>query len=165
MSPLTGVLKEAWALYRKYAAHFLLIAFAIYLVAAILVGLLRLAGVVGAILGEIVVLIAAFLVQAALVKAVQDVRDGQVDLDFSQTLSAATPFILPVAVASILAAIGITIGLALIIVPGLILITFWAVIVPAIVIGGAGAIGSFGQSWRIVRGYAWRVFGTLCWYS
>ncbi len=161
MSPLTGVLQEAWALYRKYAAHFLLIAFAIYLVAAILVGLLRLAGVVGAILGEIVVLIAAFLVQAALVKAVQDVRDGQVDLDFSQTLSAATPFILPVAVASILAAIGITIGLALILVPGLILITFWAVIVPAIVIGGAGAIGSFGQSWRTVRGYAWRVFGTL----
>ncbi len=161
MSPLTGVLNEAWSLYRKYAAHFLLIAFAIYLVAAILVGLLRLVGVFGAILGEIIVLIAAFLVQAALVKAVQDVRDGQVDLDFSQTLSAATPFILPVAVASILAAIGITIGLALIIVPGLILITFWSVIVPAIVIGGAGALASFGQSWRTVRGYAWRVFGTL----
>ncbi len=161
MSPLSGVLSEAWALYRRYAAHFLLIAFAIYLVAAILVGLLRLAGVVGALLGEIIVLIAAFLVQAALVKAVQDVRDGRVDLDFSQTVSAAIPYILPVAAASILAAIGITIGLALVIVPGLILITFWAVIVPAIVIGGSRPLAAFGVSWRTVRGYAWHVFGTL----
>jgi hypothetical protein len=161
MSPLTGVLDEAWRLYRRYAAHFLMIAFVIYLVTAIVVGLLRLAGSVGFILGGIVQLFAAFLVQAALIKAVQDVRDGRVDLDLSQTVSAALPYLLPVAAASILAAIGITIGLALIIVPGLILITFWAVIVPCIVIGGAGPIASFGASWRTVRGYAWHVFGTL----
>jgi hypothetical protein len=161
MSPLTGVLDEAWRLYRRYAAHFLMIAFVIYLVTAIVVGLLRLAGPVGFILGGIAQLFAAFLVQAALIKAVQDVRDGRVDLDLSQTVSAALPYLLPVAAASILAAIGITIGLALIIVPGLILITFWAVIVPCIVIGGTSPIASFGESWRTVRGYAWHVFGTL----
>jgi hypothetical protein len=161
MSPLTGVLDEAWRLYRRYAAHFLMIALVIYLVTAIVVGLLRLAGSVGFILGGIVQLFAAFLVQAALIKAVQDVRDGRVDLDLSQTVSAALPYLLPVAAASILAAIGITIGLALIIVPGLILITFWAVIVPCIVIGGTGPMASFGESWRTVRGYAWHVFGTL----
>jgi hypothetical protein len=161
MSPLTGVLDEAWRLYRRYAAHFLMIALVIYLVTAIVVGLLRLAGSVGFILGGIVQLFAAFLVQAALIKAVQDVRDGRVDLDLSQTVSAALPYLLPVAAASILAAIGITIGLALIIVPGLILITFWAVIVPCIVIGGTRPIASFGESWRTVRGYAWHVFGTL----
>jgi hypothetical protein len=161
MSPLTGVLDEAWRLYRRYAAHFLMIALVIYLVTAIVVGLLRLAGSVGFILGGIVQLFAAFLVQAALIKAVQDVRDGRVDLDLSQTVSAALPYLLPVAAASILAAIGITIGLALIIVPGLILITFWAVIVPCIVIGGTRPIASFGESWRTVRGHAWHVFGTL----
>lgn len=161
MSPLTGVLDEAWRLYRRYAGHFLAIAFVIYLAAAIVIGLLRLAGTVGLILGLIVQLFAAFLVQTALIKAVQDVRDGRVDLDLSQTVSAALPYILPVAAAAILAAIGITIGLALIIVPGLILITFWAVIVPCIVIGGVGPMASFGASWRTVRGYAWRVFGTL----
>jgi len=161
MSPLSGVLTETWALYRKYAAHFLLIAFVIYLITAILFALLTLAGFVGYIFAEIIDLAAAFLLQAALVKAVQDVRDGRVDLDLGQTYRAAVPFILPVAGASILAAIGIVIGLALLIVPGLILLTFWAVIIPCIVVGGAGVFASFGQSMRTVRGHAWSVFGTL----
>src|ERR1700689_1416903 len=70
------------------------------------------------------------------------------------------PFILPVAAASILAAIGIGIGFVLIIVPGLVLLTFWSLIIPFIVIGGAGGFDSFSRSWRTVRGYAWHVFGT-----
>jgi hypothetical protein len=102
-----------------------------------------------------------FLLQAALVKAVQDVRDGRVDLSLSQTVQAALPYLLPVAAAGILAAIGITIGLILIIVPGLILLTFWCLIVPNIVIGETGPIDAFSKSWRTVRGYAWSVFGTL----
>jgi len=161
MSPLSGVLTETWALYRKYAAHFLLIAFVIYLIAAVLVALLSLAGLFGYFLGEIIELTAVFLLQAALVKAVQDVRDGRVDLSFSQTVQAALPYLLPVAAAGILAAIGITIGLVLLIVPGLILLTFWCLIVPFIVIGEAGPIDAFGKSMRTVRGYAWNVFGTL----
>ena len=161
MSPLSGVLTETWALYRKYAAHFLLIAFVIYLVTAVLFALLALAGIVGLLLAEIINIAAAFLLTAALTKAVQDVRDGRVDLDLGQTYRAAVPFILPVAGASILAAIGIVIGFALLIVPGLILLTFWCLIVPCIVIGGAGVFASFGESMRTVRGHAWNVFGTL----
>jgi hypothetical protein len=161
MSPLTGVLTETWALYRKYAAHFLLIAFVIYLVAAVLIALLSLAGWFGYVLGEIIDLAAVFLLQAALVKAVQDVRDGRVDLNLSETIRAALPYFLPVAAAGILASIGIIIGLALLIVPGLILLTFWCLIVPFIVIGETGPIDAFGKSMRTVRGYAWNVFGTL----
>jgi hypothetical protein len=161
MSPLSGVLTETWALYRRYAAHFLLISFVIYLVAAVLYALLSLAGLFGYFLGEIILLTAAFLLQAALVKAVQDVRDGRVDLSLSQTVQAAVPYLLPVAAAAILAAIGIAVGLALIIVPGLILLTFWCLIVPFIVIGESGPINAFSKSWRTVRGYAWNVFGTL----
>jgi hypothetical protein len=161
MSPLSGVLSEAWALYRRYASHFIVISFAIYLVVAIVDALLSWAlGSVGAAIGGIFSLIGMFLLQAALVKAVQDVRDGTVDLDLRATVSAAMPYVGAVAVASILAAIGIGIGFVLIIVPGLILLTFWSLIVPEIVIGGGGALESFGRSWRTVRGYAWNVFGT-----
>ena len=160
MSPLSGVLGEAWGYYKRFAAHFLIIAFAIYLGAAIIVLLLSLAGSFGAFIGVIINLIAAFLVQAALVKAVQDVRDGRADLDLGETVRAALPFVVPVAVASILAGIGIAIGFVLIIVPGLILLTFWSLIVPSIVIGGEGITGAFSKSWRTVRGYAWHVFGT-----
>ena len=105
-------------------------------------------------------MVAAFLVQAALVKAVQDVRDGRVDLNLGETVSAVLPFLVTVIIASILAGIGIAIGFVLIIVPGLILLTFWSLIVPSIVIGGEGVFGSFSKSWRTVRGYAWHVFGT-----
>ena len=132
MSPLTGVLTEAWALYRRYAAHFLLIAFVIYLITAVVVALLSLAGAVGLILGGIIGFIASFVVQTSLIKAVQDVRDGRVDLDLGQTVRAALPFLWPVIGASILAGIGITIGFILLIVPGLILLTFWSLIVPFI---------------------------------
>ena len=162
MSPLSGVLSEAWALYRRHAAHFILISFAIYLVIGVINALLTWGlGSVGASIGVIFSLFGVFLLQAALVKAVQDVRDGRVDLDLRGTISAAAPFVGTVAIASILASIAIGIGFILIIVPGLILITFWSLLVPEIVIGGAGALESFGRSWRTVRGYAWNVFGLI----
>ena len=162
MNPLSGVLSEAWALYRRHAPHFILISFAIYFVVALVNALLSWAlGSFGAFIGLIISLVGMFLLQAALVKAVQDVRDGRVDMDLRATLAAASPYIGAVALASILASIGITIGFVLIIVPGLILLTFWSLIVPEIVIGGAGALESFSRSWRRVRGYAWQVFGTF----
>ncbi|HEY5989465.1 MAG TPA: hypothetical protein VIV12_24275 [Streptosporangiaceae bacterium] len=162
MNPLSGVLGEAWALYRAHAAHLLTIAFVIYLVAAVAAAVLGLAGsIVGPLLGSVVQLVAAFLLQAALVKAVQDVRDGRVDLSFGETVSAAAPYIWAVAGASILAGIAITIGLILVIAPGLYLITIWAVIVPVIVIERSGALASFGRSHQLVRGRGWHVFGTL----
>jgi hypothetical protein len=160
MSPLSGVLGEAWGYYRRFAGHFLLIAFAIYVGAAIIAALLGLAGSFGLFLGWIVSLIAAFLVQAALVKAVQDARDGRVDLNLGETVSAALPYLVTVMAASILAGVGIAIGFVLLIIPGLILLTFWSLIVPSIVIGGESVFGSFSKSWRTVRGYAWHVFGT-----
>lgn len=160
MSPLSGVLGEAWTYYKRFAGHFLLIAFVIYVGAGIIAALLGLAGGIGLFLGWIVSVVAAFLVQAALVKAVQDVRDGRVDLNLGETVSAVLPFLGTVIIASILAGIGIAIGFALIIVPGLVLLTFWSLVVPSIVVGGESVLGSFRKSWRTVRGYAWHVFGT-----
>lgn len=149
-------------MYRAHATHLLAIAFVIYLVTAVLVGLLSLGGTfVGLFLGGIVELFATFLLQATLIKAIQDVRDGRADLSIGETMSSATPSILPVAAASILAAIAITIGLFLVIVPGLILITIWAVIIPVIVLERSGVLSSFGRSQLLVRGNGWPVFGTL----
>jgi hypothetical protein len=162
MNPLSGVFDEAWRMYKTFARHLLAIAFVIYLAAAIVTALLALAGgTVGILLGSLVSIVAAFLLQATLVKAVQDVRDGRADMSISETVREAVPFIAPVALASILAGIAITIGLILIIVPGLFLITIWAVIVPVIIIERSGAMASFGRSRELVRGHGWHVFGTL----
>jgi hypothetical protein len=162
MNPLSGVLGESWQLYRTYARHLLTIAFIVFLIAAVVSAALSLAGgIFGALLGILVSLIAEFLLTAALVKAVQDVRDGTVNLSVGQTFSAAVPFIGPVAVAAILAGIAIAIGFAVFIIPGLFLLTIWSLIVPAIVVGGSGPLDSFGRSWQLVKGHFWNVFGIL----
>jgi hypothetical protein len=161
MNPLTGVIGEAWGMYRAHARHLLTIAFGIYVVAAVLEALLGFLGVVGALLAAIVSIVAAFLLQAALIKAVEDVRDGRVDLSIRETLDAARPFIARVAGASILAALGIGIGLVLLLVPGLFLLTIWCLIVPVIVLEGVGVGAAFGRSRELVRGHGWQVFGTI----
>src|SRR5579863_595967 len=161
MNPLSGVIGEAWQMYSRHAKHLLAIAFVIYLIAAIISALLGLLGTIGIYLGLLVSIIALFLLQATLVKAVQDIRDGRADLSISETVNQAKPFIGPVAGASVLAGIAIFIGFILIIVPGLILITIWAVIVPVIVIERSGVMASFGRSRELVKGRAWHVFGTL----
>jgi hypothetical protein len=162
MSPLTGVIDESWQLYKAQARHLLTIAFVVYLITGIISALLEeLGGFFGALLAALVIIIAIFLLQAALVTAVQDVRDGRVDLSVGQTFSAATPFIPSVAGASILAGIAITFGLILLIIPGLALITIWCLIVPVIVLERTGALASFGRSQQLVRDHFWNAFGTL----
>ncbi len=91
----------------------------------------------------------------------QDVRDGRVDLSVRQTFDAAVPFIGSVAIAAILAGIAITIGFAILIIPGLFLLTIWCLIAPAIVLDGTGPFASFGRSWQLVKGHFWNVFGNL----
>jgi len=161
MNPLSGVIGEAWQMYKAHWKHLLAIAFVIYLAAAIISAILGLLGTIGLYLALIVSIVALFLLQATLVKAVQDVRDGRADLSISETVNQATPFIGSVFLASLLAGIAIFIGFILIIVPGLILITIWAVIVPVIVIERSGVMASFGRSRELVKGHGWQVFGTL----
>ena len=161
MNPLTGVLAEAWGLYRRFAAHFLAIAFVLYFLTAVIVALLTMtAGATGYFLAAVVEFVAAFLVQAAMVTAVRDVRDGRADLSMDATISAGARFLLPVMGACILAGIGIGIGLVLLVIPGLILMTYWSLIVPSIVVGESGAMASFGKSWRAISGHFWQAFGT-----
>jgi hypothetical protein len=162
MSPLSGVISEAWQLYRAHARHLISIAFVVYLVAAVVAALLTAGlGTFGLVLGYFFLLVAAFLLQASLVKAVQDVRDGQADLSLGQTFQSVVPSLGTVAGVSILAGIAIYIGLFLLIVPGLYLITIWAVIMPVVIIEQSGVGGAFSRSQQLVRGNGWNVFGTL----
>ncbi len=53
------------------------------------------------------------------------------------------------------------IGLFLFIVPGLYLLTIWAVTAPSIVVERRGAIEAFGRSHELVKGDGWTVFGAI----
>ena len=73
-------------------------------------------------------------------------------------VSSAQHAIVPLILNGIMRGIAIAIGLILLIVPGLILMTIWAVTSPAIVVENESSTGAFGRSWELVKGEGWSVF-------
>jgi hypothetical protein len=162
VNPVAGVLGEAWGLYKSHARHLLTISLIVYVAVGIISAVLIAAfGWFGVLLATFASLVGLFWVQGALVEAVQDVRDGRADLSLGDTFRRVQPRLPAIAGASFLAGIGIAIGFLLLIVPGLILMTFWSVIVPVIVLERTGALKSFERSQQLVRGNGWNVFGLM----
>jgi hypothetical protein len=156
------VIGEAFETYREHAGALLVGALIVIGIAGLIEGLLSVTGnIVLGIVGAFVGLAAGFLYIGYVVKLVQDVRDGRRDFSVGELFSHATPYLGTLILAGILAGIGVTIGLILIIVPGLILLTIWAVISPSIVVEDKGVFESFGRSRELVRGHGWPVFGAL----
>lgn len=162
MSPTSGVIGEAWGMFKAHWRHLVTIALVVYLAVALVnLVLVALLTWVGAILGAIVSLVALFWVQGALVRAVDDIRDGRADLSLGETFERVRPQLPAIIVAGLLAGLAIALGLLLLIVPGLILLTLWILIIPVIVLEGRSAGESFGRSRELVRGYGWSVFGVI----
>jgi ABC-type multidrug transport system fused ATPase/permease subunit len=115
----------------------------------------------GALLVAAIATIATYWFQGMVVEAARDILDGRRDHTIGSLVRSATPVIGPLVIAGILAGIGVGIGLLLLIVPGLFLLTIWAVIAPVIVIERKGALESFGRSRQLVRGSGWQVFGVI----
>jgi hypothetical protein len=156
------VINETFSIYGQNAVALLGSSIVVFVIVGVASGLLQSAGgVVLGLLGALIQLAAFALYAGFVVKLVQDVRDGRRDETVGDLVSSAAPAILPLIAFGILFGIGVAIGLVLLIVPGLILLTFWSVGAPAIVVERVGPIEAFGRSWRLVRGEAWSVFGTL----
>ena len=156
------VISETFSIYGQNLGALLGSAIVVFIVVGLIAGILQAAGGVLLVLLASAVRIAGnALYTGFVVKLVEDTRDGRRDFGVGDLFSAAAPFILPLIGFGILFAIGVTIGFILLIVPGLILITFWSVGAPAIVVEGVGPIDAFRRSWQLVRGNAWPVFGTL----
>jgi hypothetical protein len=156
------VVNETFSIYGRNAAALIWAAISVFVVIGLISGLLQTSGgIVLILLAALVRLIGYALFTGFVVKLVQDVRDGRRDQTVGDLFSSATPAIASLIVFGILYAIGVTIGLVLLIVPGLILITFWSVGAPAIVVEGVGPLHAFGRSWQLVRRDGWSVFGTL----
>ena len=66
---------------------------------------------------------------------------------------------LPLIGLSILFSIALVFGFALLVVPGFMMLTAWAVVVPALVADRTGIIGAFSRSAELTRGNRWRIFG------
>jgi hypothetical protein len=163
MKPTDGVLGEAWGLYKAHWRHLLTISFVVYVAVALLSVLLSviLVNWLAGLLAAAVSIVALFWVQGALVKAVEDIRDGRADLSLGETFQRVRPQLASIIVGGILAGLGIFIGLLLLIVPGLVLMTWWVLIIPVIVLEQRSAGEAFGRSRELVRGHGWGVFGVI----
>lgn len=163
-----GILGEAWRLYTKFFTRF----FAVALIVFLIVNLINaaLGSIIGtgaglallvALITTVVSIVGTFWLQGALVYAVDDVRDGRIDSSIGELFERVRPNLGTLIVAGILAGLGIAVGLVLLIVPGLILLTWWCLIVPVIVLEGKQVSEAFGRSRQLVRGHGWTVFGVI----
>jgi hypothetical protein len=162
------VLSEAWSLYRRFLWQFFLTALIVFAVLDLLSALAAAAsgdgvaaGLLWGLIAAVISVVGYFWVQGALVELVQDVRDGRADRTIAETYTVVRPRLPALIVAGVLAAIGIGIGLLLLIVPGLFLLTIWSMLVPVIVLEGRSAGESFTRSREVVRGNGWNVFGLI----
>src|SRR4051794_18260430 len=155
------VFNAIFALYKDNAGILLTTALAIYLGAALLVGLLFLISPILAILSFIFIFVATFWYQAVVIELVNRIHGGEPRPTVGTLFSAVGPKLGTLIGAGLLAGLGIAIGLVLLIVPGLYLLTIWAVISPVIIIEGARIGESFGRSQALVKGNGWQVFGTV----
>lgn len=156
------VIGQSFETYREHAGPLLGGAVIVIGVAAIINALLGSTGsLILVLIGSVIAFVAQFLYTGYVVKLVQDVRDGRRDSSVGELFSAAAPYIPTLILNGILAGIAIAIGFVLLIVPGLILITIWAVISPSIVVENRGVMEAFGRSRELVRGDGWSVFGVI----
>jgi hypothetical protein len=161
-----GILGESWRLYTKFFTRFFLVALIVFLI----VNLVN--AVLGSVLGSstgiavllalittVISLVGTFWLQGTLVYAVDDVRDGRIDSSIQELFERVRPYLWTLIGAGILAGLGIALGFVLLIVPGLILLTWWCLITPVIVLEKKAVGESFSRSRELVRGHGWTVFG------
>jgi hypothetical protein len=158
------VFSRIFETYRDQAGLFLPVALAIFIPVAVLSALAQggvAASLVFGILAAVLTLIVTYAYQGMVVETVRDIQDGVRDLSVGSLFRSVAPVLAPLVGASILAGFGIAVGFVLLIVPGLVLLTWWALIAPSIVLERTGAIRAFGRSRELVRGNGWQVFGVI----
>jgi hypothetical protein len=104
------------------------------------------------------------LLQAALVQGTISDLNGQRPT-LGQSLSAGFAVFVPVVLISIVNWLGIIFGMILLIVPGLMLMTVWAVVIPVRVVERTGFGDSFSRSGALSKGSRWKIFGLLLIYG
>jgi hypothetical protein len=156
------VFERIFAIYRSHAGVLLGVAVVVYLLAALITGILASTGSIAAVLvGLAVTLITTFVYDAMVVELVSDVQDGRLDQTVGGMVRSVTPVLPTLLIASLLGGLGIALGFVLLIVPGLVLLTWWALTAPVVIVERAAAVAALGRSRELVRGSGWQVFGVL----
>jgi hypothetical protein len=155
-----ATLGEVFSIYRTRAGVLLPLAFWLYLFVSIIDGLIGERLVLEPI--ELVVAtIAGTLYQGMVVGVVRDAKGSGREASVGVLMKSVMPVILPLIGVGLLSGLAIGIGLVLLIFPGLILLTIWAVVAPVVVVERTGVTPAFGRSRALVRGNGLAVFRVI----
>lgn len=155
------VAREVFEIYRDQAAVLLPAAAAIFVIEAVLTGLLLTGGIILYLLALAVEVIALTFYTGMVVALVRDVQDGRRDSSIADLFKFVAPVVLTLLAVGFLRGIGTAIGFLLLIVPGVILLTIWAVAAPVVVLERSGVLRAFTRSLELVRGNFWPVLGAI----
>jgi hypothetical protein len=152
------VFERIFAIYRLQAGVLLPAAVILYLIPAAL-GLSR--SLTAQALALAASLIAAVAYQGIVVQAVRDIQDGVRDLSLGGLFRSVSKVLAPLLWTALLVGLGVTIGFIAFIIPGLVLLTQWAVAAPVVVCEVRTPTQAIGRSRQLVHGHGWRVFSVL----
>ena len=156
------VFSRIFELYTSQASVYLPAALILYLPLAIVTGAV-LTGTGGLLLFLLIValgLVTGFVYQGLVVRSVQDLQDGQRDLSIGELFRSVLPVLGSLILVGIVGGFAEGIGFLLLIVPGVILVTIWAVVAPVIVIENK-SFDAFGRSYALTRGNFWQVLAVI----
>lgn len=152
------VFERIFAIYRAQAAVLLPAALIIYVIPSLL---LLSDNVTAQALALAGLLIGAIVYQGVVVQAVRDIQDGVRDLSLGGLFRSISAVLAPLVWTAIIVGLGVFLGSLLFLVPGLILLTQWAVAAPVVVCEVRTAPEAIRRSRELVRGHGWQVFGVL----
>jgi hypothetical protein len=152
------VFERVFAIYRLQAGVLLPAALILYVIPAAL-GLTN--GVGGQALALAASVIAAVGYQGLVVQAVRDIQDGIRDLSLGGLFRSVSKVLGPLLWTALFVGLGLFVGFLAFIIPGLVLLTQWAVAAPVVVCEVRSPFQALGRSRQLVHGHGWQVFGVL----
>lgn len=156
-----GVIRRVFDIYVDQAPVLMPAAAVVFVITGIISALIVASSSGLTLIALIINLVANTLFTGMIVELVADLQDGHRDASARELLRAVTPVLGQLIAVGIVTGIGEAIGLVLVIVPGLILITIWAVVAPVVVLERPGGLRALGRSRELVRGHGWQVFGVI----
>jgi hypothetical protein len=155
----SDVIKQALAGYRAWGGYLVFLSTAFYFLLAV-VGLL-----VGMFLGEaglqVLLALGGAWALTVVIDAVAAFEEPTADRTLGGRFMAIVPYFATLSIVAILYNLLVSVGFVLLIIPGFIFLTWWALVVPVVVLERTGIGESFSRSRTLVRGRGMTVFGTL----
>ncbi|MCY4086984.1 MAG: hypothetical protein OXG37_08940 [Actinomycetia bacterium] len=157
-----AVLSEAWRLYTRFLGRFVLIAAVVFAVLSLIQVAVDASDDFGVAIAAFAAnIVGIYWLQGALVVAVDDARRGRPDLTLGQIFRKVEPFLWTLIGVGVIVAVAVVCGLILLIVPRLVMLTFWSLATAVVVLEGASIRTALQRSWALVSGNALRVFAVI----